>query len=382
MSAHTTHFNQVTYDELMSTSWSAPLINIVVVLAIIAAAAMVLKVVVKRLTKHMPSLEDVYRIVQPRLLLVLTIIGVWIALAITWVSEWQWWPAAEHVLRIGVALAFAWLMVGVVNGAFTRSINQLDESTPFSRRRRTQLILLRRLASVIIIVFIVGAVLFTFPAVRAIGVSLFASAGIVSVIAGLAAQSTFGNLIAGLQLTFSDALRVGDLVVVEGEYGYIGEITLTYVVVDVWDERRIILPCTYFTTQPFEQWTRSSDKIFGTIYFDMDWRVPIKEVRAEFNRILATSPEFDGRKSNCLITNAQGGTVEVRMTVSSRDADDVWDLRCRVREQIIEWLQTNHPDALPTQRMRLEAGQAPEAETPLTADLLPGGSELLDPDRA
>src|SRR5690606_27011502 len=143
-------------------------------------------------------------------------------------------------------------------------------------------------------------------------------------------QSVLGNLIAGIQLAFTDQMRVGDVVVVEGEWGRIGELTLSYVVVYIWDERRLVLPCTYFTSQPFEVWTRKSDKVLGTVYMDLDWRVPIEPLRGEFQRVVEGSELWDGRASGVLVTGSQGGYLTVRFLISAANSGDQWSLRCLV----------------------------------------------------
>jgi hypothetical protein len=164
-----------------------------------------------------------------------------------------------------------------------------------------------------------------------------------------------GNLFAGVQLAFSNAIRVGDVVVVEGEWGTIGEITLSYVVVHIWDERRLIVPSTHFTSSSFETWTRKSSQVLGTVYMDLDWRVPLESIRAEFDAFLSKNPLFDGRVSNVLVTGALGGYVQVRFLISARDSSGQWDLRCEVREHMVTWIQRNHPDALPVSRVSLDS---------------------------
>ncbi|MCG1037835.1 mechanosensitive ion channel family protein, partial [Polaribacter sp. DS7-9] len=159
--------------------------------------------------------------------------------------------------------------------------------------------------------------------------------GIASIIAGLAAQSILGNLVAGIQLAFTDAVRVGDVVVVQGEWGTIGEINLSYVVVYIWDERRLVVPCSYFTSNSIETWTRHSDQILGTVFLDLDWRVPMDAVRAKFDEIIEASPAWDHRSSSVVVTDAQGGTVTVRFVMSAKDSSDQWTLRCDVREQMV-----------------------------------------------
>src|SRR5690606_19219178 len=196
---------------------------------------------------------------------------------------------------------------------------------------------------------------FSFPEMRAVGTSLLASAGIVSIVAGLAAQSILGNLIAGIQIAFTDAIRVGDVVVVEGEWGRIGEINLSYVIVNVWDERRLVLPCSYFTTNPVETWTRRSDRIMGAVFMDLDWRVPMDAVRERFQQVIDASPAWDRRTSSVFVTDSQGGFVTVRFVMSAKDSGDLWAIRCEVREKMMTWLQQEHPEALPRTRLNLES---------------------------
>src|SRR5690606_39270456 len=212
----------------------------------------------------------------------------------------------------------------------------------------------------------VGAGLSTFETVRGLGTSVLASAGLVGVIGGLAAQSMLSNLFAGLQLAFGDRLRIDDVVVVEGEWGRVEELTLGYVVVRIWDERRMILPTSYFTTTPFVNWTRSGSQIHGTVELDVDWDVPVAEMREEFQRYVSQHPLWDGRSASLQVTEATGGRVRVRAVVSAADAGKVWDLRCDVREHLVEWVRSRRPQALPRTRTELTvvtepAGKAPPA---------------------
>ena len=180
--------------------------------------------------------------------------------------------------------------------------------------------------------------LMTFPAVRALGASVLASAGIISVIAALAAQSTLGNLFAGLQLAFSDAVRVDDVVVVEDEWGRIEELTLTYVAVQIWDDRRLILPTSYFTTKPFQNWTRTGSAVLGTAEIDVDWSAPVEPLRAELRAVCEGTELWDGRVCVLQVTDAIGGMIRLRALVSANDAGALWDLRCLVRERLVAWV--------------------------------------------
>ncbi len=216
------------------------------------------------------------------------------------------------------------------------------------------------------IVVILGgaAILMTFPRFSDIGTTVFASAGVLSVVAGLAAQTSLGAVFAGMQIAFSGAIRVGDVVQLENGqwWGRIEEITLSYVVVRLWDERRLVLPCTYFTTEPFENWTRSATEIMGAVEFDVDFSVPFSEMRAELDRLLSESDLWDGRRGVLQVTDAIGGMVRVRIVVSAPNAGALFDLRCAVREGMVNWVQ--HNGVLPTQRIEAaetitEVGDAP-----------------------
>lgn len=294
--------------------------------------------------------------VAPRAHVLVLVVGIWAAASLTAPASYSWWPLVTRLFFITVVFVGAWFLSGLASFGFGRMIARYSSdqgSVPAIRRMRTQLKLVRRLVTALIGVLALGIVLFSFPEVRAVGASILASAGILSLVAGLAAQATLGNLVAGIQLVFSDAIRVDDVVVVEGEWGTIGEITLSYVVVHIWDERRLLLPCTYFTTQPFESWTRNSDDITGTVYLDVDWRVPVAQVREKFLSIVGDSPHWDGRKAAVIVADATGGHVSIRCTVSASDSDKIWDLRCQVREELVAWIQKVHPDALPVTRVML-----------------------------
>jgi small-conductance mechanosensitive channel len=227
-----------------------------------------------------------------------------------------------------------------------------------ARRVRTQLRMLRRIGVVIIIICAIGTVLLSIPGAATVGASLFASAGLLSVVAGLAAQSTLANIFAGMQLAFNNALRVDDVVIVEGEWGKIEEITLTYIVVHIWDDRRMVLPSTYFTTTPFQNWTRHNSELLGSVEFDLDWRVNPAAMREELNRIVEMTDLWDHRAVVLQVTDAIGGFVRVRVLVTAQDAPTLFDLRCFVRENLIDWVNAENPDALPMNRV--EVRQQPE----------------------
>src|SRR5690625_3415268 len=269
-----------------------------------------------------------------------------------------WRGVVLHALVILLIITVAWLATSIASVAEERVTSRYYSERAGDRKAKrvvTQAQMLRRIVIAAVWILALAAILMTFPAARTVGTSIFASAGIASVVAGLAAQTTLANTFAGMQLAFTDGIRVDDIVIVEGEYGRIEEITLTYVVVHIWDDRRLVLPSTYFTTTPYENWTRRAADLLGTVVFDLDWRVPLRAMRAELNRLLAASDLWDGRAGSLQLIDAVDGGVRARVTVSAPDAGKLWDLRCYVREGLVEWLQAEAPEALPRTRF-LEVG--------------------------
>jgi small-conductance mechanosensitive channel len=265
--------------------------------------------------------------------------------------------ALDHVLLIVGIVVGAWFVGAILGFALGAAMGRYRVDVPdnrVARRVRTQLAVVRRLVYVVLFVIAIGAILLTFPGVQAVGTSVLASAGVISVVAGLAAQSTLSNLFAGMQLAFSDAIRVDDVVVVDQQWGRIEEITLSYVVVHIWDDRRLVLPCTYFTQNPFENWTRTSSELLGAVEMDLDWRVSPARMREELDRILESASLWDGRAKVLQVTDAVGGYLHVRVLVTAKDAPSLFDLRCLVRERLVDWIQRETPEGLPAQRVLVE----------------------------
>lgn len=333
-----------------------------VTLSIAVGALFGIWLFVKIAGKKIEWLPPAYQDIRPRLRFFVLTFALLLSTLVVNRPDDVWWKTVSQGLLIVLILSGGFLVQEIVNYSVSKLIEKFengDQSDAEVRRIATQLRLLRRLANVIIAILAIGLALFTFPAVQGVGAGLLASAGVLSVIGGLAAQSVLGNLFAGIQLAFSNAIRVGDVVVVEGEWGTIGEITLSYVVVYIWDERRLIVPSTHFTSSSFETWTRKSSKVLGTVYMDLDWRVPVSQVRREFDAFLRKNPLWDKRASSVLVTDARGGYVQVRFLISAEDSSKQWDLRCEVREHMVTWLQKNHPEALPISRVYLENPQSP-----------------------
>ena len=285
---------------------------------------------------------------------------------------------AAHVALLLVIAVAAWLGVRLLRVAGDAVIARFASAHGDRRARkvRTQVEVLRRVLVAVVIVIAVGIALFTFEAARVAGTSLLASAGLASLVAGLAAQSVLGNVFAGIQLVASDAIRVDDVVVVEGEWGTIEEITLTYVVVRIWDDRRLVLPSTHFTTTPFENWTRTSSEVMGAVELDVDWRVPVGAMRVELARVLEGADAWDGNVQVLQVYDAVGGFVRLRVLVSAVDGLQLADLRYLVRERLVEWLRAHHPEALPRQRLELqEPSTRPVADAGEPQGLFTGDAE-------
>ncbi len=256
-------------------------------------------------------------------------------------------------------IAVAWLLVRL-SYAFRELILDRFRTGPDNNLRarqvQTQVNFLQKIAIIIIIVVAAGTILMSFDTVRQLGTSLLASAGIVGIIFGFAAQRTLGTLFAGLQIAFTQPIRLDDTVVVEGESGRIEEITLTYVVVRLWDLRRLILPITHFIEKPFQNWTRVGSELLGTVYLYLDYAVPVAELRNELSRIVESDPNWDRQVAGLQVTDCKESAVELRALVSAASAAQVWDLRCAVREQLVAFIQRRYPESLPRLRAELVEG--------------------------
>ncbi|MRG96068.1 mechanosensitive ion channel family protein [Polyangium spumosum] len=228
-----------------------------------------------------------------------------------------------------------------------------------ARAARTRLLMLRRVLSVLLMLVAASLVLLQFEIVRQVGVSLLASAGIAGVMLGFAAQKSIATLLAGLQISIAQPVRIGDVVIIEGEWGTIEEITLTFVVVRIWDQRRLVLPIGQLLEKPFQNWTRGSPELMGTIFFHADYTVPIEVLREEVKRVCEEDPDWDGRVAGLLVTDAQATTLQLRALVSAANADKLWDLRCRVRERLVKRLQELEGGRyLPRMRIEGDFGEA------------------------
>lgn len=268
--------------------------------------------------------------------------------------------STEQVVARTVGLAiigcFGWLTIALMEVAS----DLIAEKYPISatdnltaRALRTRISVLRSAGVVVVTIITASVILMSFPSVRQLGVSLLASAGLLALVVGMAARPALENLIAGLQIALTQPIKLDDVVVIEGEWGRIEEITTTYVVVRIWDARRLILPLSYFITNPIENWTRKTSDILATVTVHTDYTVAVEEVRKELHTILQASPHWDGRTWGMQVTGSTDSSMELRALMSARDSSAAWDLRCEVRENLIQTIQKRWPESLP--RVRTEA---------------------------
>jgi len=341
-------------------SWLGLAVAVLIALVAVVIFIGIVSLLVRGIARLRPGVYDTLAQTRQRLRVLVAIIAVWIAVSITLPAE-DWRDALDNVFLVLAIAAGGWLLIAVINLLLNRTLLRYPTDVPdnrVARRIRTQIQLIRRILGAVVIIVTIGAILLTLPGAEALGASVLASAGLVSVVAGIAAQSALANVFAGMQLAFSDAIRVDDVVIADGEWGRIEEITLTYIVVSIWDERRLVLPSTYFTTTPFQNWTRNATELLGEINFDLDWRVNIDQMRVQLKKIVAESDLWDGRTANIQVVDATGGFVRVRVLISAADSGAQWDLRTHVREEMVEWLQAKNPAALPRTRVLMVENEA------------------------
>lgn len=270
-------------------------------------------------------------------------------------------PNVDKASEILFLVATTWLVLRLlkVGELYLIRHRDLNDDVNISQRKFvTQVKFVQRLFSTVTVVIGVSLVLMAFQGSRKVGLSLLTSAGIVSVLVGFAAQKTLSNFLAGVQIAFTQQIRLGDAVVVEKEWGRIEEINLTHVVVRLWDRRRLILPITYFVETPYQNWTRSETSIIGTVILHLDYDVPVERLRKKAEEIVAADPLWTGETFVVQVTDTLPDCIVVRVLVSASDASTAFDLRCHVREALIQFLRDEYPQSLPQTRVQLTGTEA------------------------
>jgi len=260
----------------------------------------------------------------------------------------------SHVVEISLNISFAILLVSAINVFedyfyYTYDLNKANNLK--ERKIRTQIKFIRKVLVTLIVFVTIAIILLSFDNVRKIGAGLLTGVGIGGIIIGFAAQKSLSNFLAGFQIAFTQPIRIDDVLIVEGEYGRVEDITLTYVVLCIWDQRRLILPINYFIEKPFQNWTRVSSDLLGTVFLYLDYNTPMDALRKEFDRLLGGTELWDKRVKTIQVTNAGQSNIELRVLVSAQNSSQAFDLRCYIRENLIKFLRDNYPESLPVTRV-------------------------------
>lgn len=260
------------------------------------------------------------------------------------------WKTSIEALII---INFTWILIALLQGLEKVVKQKFDVDGNHEAKERkvlTQLRFLKNITYVVIITIAIAAILWNIPAARKIGNTILTSAGVIGIIAGVAAQKSIANLITGFQIAFTQPIKIDDEVVIEGEFGIVEDITLTYVVIKTWDWRRLVLPLNYFNDKPFVNWTFNSAEIIGSVFLYVDYSLPVNELRTKLIALLKENPLWDKNIANLLVTNSDKRTMEIRATFSAENASDIWNLRCKIREQLIKFIQDKYTASLPKLR--------------------------------
>jgi small-conductance mechanosensitive channel len=266
------------------------------------------------------------------------------------------YEVVSSISTLGIILSVTWFIIIAIKILKNRIILKYDvaaEDNLHARKIYTQFMILENIMIFIIIILALGIALMSFDSIRSIGVSVLTSAGIAGIIIGFSAQKAIGTLLAGIQIALTQPIRLDDVVIVEGEFGHIEEINLTYVVVKIWDKRRLVVPTTFFIENTFQNWTRKSSEILGTVFLYTDYEVPVDELREELTRLLESSPLWDKNVNVLQVTNITEKSVELRALMSAKDAGTAFNLRVFIREKMLSFLKEKYPDSLPKTRLTL-----------------------------
>ncbi len=337
-------------------SWSGVAMGLGIAVAIELGLFLALRLASALLRRRYPQLVKEYSRAGRQILMVAALILLRAVVAGTWPHEGSK-TVLEEVLLLAIIASNAWLLAVIASV----TINRIRDHHPIdgdddqaTRRLQTQLSLIRGFVVAAIWLIAAGLGFSTIPGAERVGTSILASAGIASVIAGIAAQSLLGNVFAGLQLTFNGSVRMNDLVVANGQSGRVEEVTLTTVILRLWDGRKLVLPSTYFTTTPFENWTHGSADLMGVVHLDVDWRVQPNVMREVLERLLEENELWDKRSSGLIVEDATGGMIRVRALMSAADSGSLFTLRAQVREGLVQWVAEQAREALPANRQIVE----------------------------
>jgi small-conductance mechanosensitive channel len=351
----------MTKEMLLAHPWFGPCLAALIAVPLALLVHRIGGMVLKRLTRSMPVLHTMLIKLQPAARLVLPLV----ALQMVWQAapdELRFIAGVRHLNGLLLIAAATWLAVravnGVADGVLAKHPYDVTDNLQ-ARRVLTQTRVLSRTAASALLVAGASLMLMTFPGARQVGASLLASAGVIGLVVGLAAKPVFSNLIAGLQIALAQPIRMDDVLVVEGEWGRVEEITGTFVVLRIWDDRRLILPLSYFIEKPFQNWTRSSSELLGAVFIYADYGMPLAPLREEAERIVKAAPEWDGRFFNLRVTDATDRSMQIRVLCTAASSSLAFDLRCTVREGLIDFMQREYPQWLP--RMRIE-GDVPQRD--------------------
>ncbi len=376
----------MSFDTLLALPWTRTLLAALVAVLVATAIYRVGRAVLLRVTRPLPVVHAVVQAARSPAALVLPLMAlqtVWQAApdALAFISN------VRHLNGLLLIMAFTWLAVrligGVADGIIARHPVDVADNMA-ARRILTQARVLSRTAMVVAAVIGAAMALMTFPGARQVGASLLASAGVVGIVGGLAAKPVFSNLIAGIQIALTQPIRIDDVLIVEGEWGRVEEITGTYVVLRIWDDRRLIIPLNYFMEKPFQNWTRNSSQLLGSVFLFVDYGMPLAPLRAEVERVVKAAPEWDGRFFNLVVTDATERTMQLRILCTAASSGLAWDLRCRVREGVIDFMQREYPQFLPRVRLEgegLDAAARAQGEPHALGDLAHAGSSPMPPAR-
>jgi small-conductance mechanosensitive channel len=316
--------------------------------------------IARRLTRKSLLMSELLQQVRDPMALVAPLIGLEIVWGVApddlYMIAW-----VRHINSLLLILALTWTGVRIVHavGESVLRNNVAGRRDVYSVRRvQTQARVFTRILIFLVMLLGVSAALMTFPSVRQIGTSMLASAGVAGIVIGFAARPVLSNLLAGIQIALTQPIRIEDVVIVENEWGWIEEITSTYVTVRVWDQRRLVVPLNYFIEKPFQNWTRNSSELIGTVFWWVDYRMPLEPLREELKRLCENAPEWDGRLQMIQVVEATERAVQLRALVTAPDAPMSWDLRCRIREGMIDFIQREYPQYLPRIRNELDTGGA------------------------